>query len=223
MPPYQGGVMRKPKRDYWTERGFNSRQEWLNSRMEQYRKKTSKPCLHCAESCWGNRVYCSNKCTVLDGIEKTKSGCWEWIKSKNPAGYGIFKNLDDRTQKPGNKMRGMLAHRASYILHKGKIPDGKFVCHSCDNRACCNPDHLFLGSAKDNARDALRKGKLAVHNLTYRPPKGKSFNAKLTISDVEEIKRRISENHRVVEIAEDYFVTPQCIYSIKHGKTWREV
>jgi hypothetical protein len=215
--------MRKPKRDYWTERGFSSREEWLNWRNHQYRMKTSKLCLRCGESCWGNRVYCSNKCTILDSVEKNEKGCWEWKKFKNPSGYGIFTNLDDRSQNPGNKMRNVLAHRASYIMHKGEIPEGKFVCHTCDNRGCVNPDHLFIGTPKDNARDALRKGRLAVENLTYRPPKGKSFNAKLTIYDVKEIKRRISENHRVIEIAEDYFVAPQCIYYIKHGKTWREV
>lgn len=217
--PDQGGFMRMPKRDYWTERGFSSRQEWLDARTEKYRKTTSKKCLHCESTCWGNRVCCSNRCMVLDSVEINKDGCWEWTKGKNPAGYGIFKNLDDRNQKPGNKMRGLLAHRASYTMYKGEIPEGKFVCHTCDNRACCNPDHLFLGTPKDNARDALRKGRLAVENLTYRPPKGKSFNAKLE-SHIGEIRERIAKGERIVEIAESYEVTPQAIYSIKHGKTW---
>jgi hypothetical protein len=222
MTPYKGDFMRKPKRDYWTERGFASREEWCKSRMQKYREKTSKPCLNCGESCWGNRVYCSNKCTVLDSIEKKDNGCWEWVKYKNPAGYGYFKNLDDRTQNIGNRMRGILAHRVSYEIHKGEIPEGKFVCHRCDNRACCNPDHLWLGSPKDNARDALRKGRLAVENLTYRPPKGKSINAKLSREQVIEIKKRIEKNDRIIEIAEDYNVNPQCIYFIKNGKTWRD-
>lgn len=214
--------MRTPKRDYWTERGFSSREEWCQSRMQKYREKTSKPCLSCGESCWGNRVYCSNKCTVLDSIVKEENGCWEWIKGKNPAGYGVFKNLDERNQKPGNKMRAMLAHRASYILHKGEIPEGKFVCHSCDNRACCNPDHLWLGTHKENAVDALKKNRLYLNGLTYKLKKGgKSPSAKLE-PYLKDIRERIEKKERIAEIAESYGVTPQAIYSIRDGKTWRE-
>jgi Autographiviridae endonuclease len=221
IPPVLVGIMHTWKKDYWTERGFSSREEWLESRMKSYRKKTAKQCLKCGVSCWGNRVYCSNKCTILDGIEKNESGCWEWIKSKNPSGYGIFKNLDDRTQKSGNKMRGMLAHRASYIIYKGEIPPGKFVCHSCDNRGCVNPDHLWLGSPKDNARDALKKGKLHLEGLTYQLKKGCKSPASKLEPYISEIKKRIESGERIAEIAEIYEVTPQTIYSIKHGKTWK--
>lgn len=214
--------MRIPKRDYWTERGFSSRQEWLDVRTQKYREATSKKCLHCESLCWGNRVCCSNKCMVLDSIKICETGCWEWTKGKNPSGYGIFKNLDDRTQRPGNKMRSLLAHRASYIMHKGEIPADKFVCHSCDNRACVNPDHLWLGSHKDNARDALGKGRLYLKGLTYQLKKGgKSPAAKLE-RYLDEIRNRIASGERIAEIAESYEVTPQAIYSIKHGKTWRE-
>jgi len=217
----QGVFMRIPKRDYWTERGFSTRQKWLDYRMEIYRKKTSKPCLNCSCECWGNRVYCSNKCTVISSIEKKSNGCWEWIKAKNPSGYGIFKNLDDRNQSIGNKMRIILSHRASYIIHKGEIPKGKFVCHSCDNRSCCNPDHLWIGSPKDNARDALKKGRLHLDGLTFQLKKGcKSPAAKLE-SHISEIRKRIANSERIVEIAESYQVSPQAIYSIKHGKTWK--
>lgn len=222
ISPQQGDFMRKPKRDYWTERGFSSREEWCKSRMQKYREKTSKPCLNCCELCWGNRVYCSNKCTVLDSIQKKENGCWEWIKGKNPAGYGIFKNLDDRTQNLGNKMRSILAHRASYIMHKGEIPEGKFVCHTCDNRACCNPNHLFLGSSKDNVRDALKKNRLYLEGLTFRLPKGGKSPASKLEPFLNEIRTRILNNERIAEIAESYDVTPQAIYSIKHGKTWKE-
>ncbi len=215
--------MRIPKRDYWTERGFSSREEWLNSRMEKYREKTSKSCLKCQCSCWGNRVYCSNKCTVMDSIEEKENGCWEWKKGKNHSGYGIFKNLDDRNQKSGNKMRVILAHRASYIIHKGEIPEGKFVCHSCDNRACCNPDHLWVGTPKQNAVDALKKGRLSVENLTFRLTKGgKSPSSKLE-NHIPSIRERIEKNERIAEIAESYGVTAQAIYSIKNRKTWGDI
>ena len=81
-------------------------------------------------------------------VDKTY-GCWNWIAHKNPAGYGrITVNRKDYT-----------AHRMSWILHKGAIPGGLFVCHHCDNPACCNPNHLFIGTNRDNRRDSVKKGR----------------------------------------------------------------
>jgi len=213
--------MRMPKRDYWLERGFKSREEWLKSRMQQYRIKTSKPCLNCSESCWGNRMFCSNKCNILGNIKINKDGCWEWQKGKNQNGYGLAKDLDDRTQKKGNKQKTIATHRLSFIIFKGEIPEGLLVCHTCDNRSCCNPDHLWLGNHKSNARDALKKGRLAVENLNYRAKKGSpSNNAKLKDHEIIEIRKRIEKGDRIIEIAESYNVGYACIYNIKNGRTW---
>lgn len=81
--------------------------------------------------------------------------CWEWTgpKSGSRKGryYGYFKI---------NK-KNIKAHRFSYELHKGKIPETILVCHSCDNPGCCNPDHLFLGTHADNMRDCANKGRTA--------------------------------------------------------------
>jgi len=84
-------------------------------------------------------------------INKIEDGCWEWTAGlRGKTGYGAIK-VDGKV---------LDAHRLSYTLHKGEIPKGMYVCHSCDNRKCVNPDHLFLGSAKDNWQDAVDKGRI---------------------------------------------------------------
>lgn len=81
-------------------------------------------------------------------VQKTDT-CWIWTGAKQGHGYGCFR--------VGDKRIG--AHRYSYQIHNGDIPDGLFVCHTCDNMFCVNPEHLWLGTAKQNTSDMLRKGR----------------------------------------------------------------
>jgi len=94
------------------------------------------------------------ECRFWAKVAKTEDGCWNWTASKRHKGYGAFCYYRD----DGTLVQGR-AHRYSWEIHNGDIPDGMFVLHSCDNPACVNPDHLFLGTNQDNVDDMMRKGR----------------------------------------------------------------
>ncbi len=91
-------------------------------------------------------------------IEPT-SGCWLWTAGVNAMGYGFI----------GINQRPYLAHRVSWELHNGPIPNNTLVCHHCDNPPCANPNHLFLGTHQDNSDDKYRKNRAvnAQSKLTH--------------------------------------------------------
>jgi hypothetical protein len=88
----------------------------------------------------------------IDKVNKTDS-CWIWTGSKYRGGYGQFRRLVE------GKWKMAKTHRYSYEYFKGEIPKGHFICHTCDNPSCVNPEHLFSGTLKDNAKDMLMKGR----------------------------------------------------------------
>lgn len=90
---------------------------------------------------------------------KSKNECWEWRGSMLPTGYGQFSYS-------GTPRR---AHRISYLLTYGNFDSSKYVCHSCDNKKCVNPEHLFLGTQSDNLKDASNKNKLWMNKIKICP------------------------------------------------------
>lgn len=144
------------------------------------------------------------------------SGCWIFMGATNKAGYGIV----------GTGERGMpndRAHRITYRHFYGDIPKKMFVCHSCDVPSCCNPDHLFLGTPKDNTRDMMRKQR---NSLPPRNPHivGSAHpGAKLNEEQVQEIRNQYRHGVTQKEIAIQYGVARQTISKVVNHKRFKHV
>lgn len=136
-------------------------------------------------------------------VQKTPT-CWEWTGMRGTAGlrYGIVR-------RPHDGIKDEVAHRTSWRMHFGEIPDGMFVCHHCDNPLCVRPDHLFLGTQTDNMTDMARKERSAA--------------AKLTADDVREIRRRFANGESQSSIAADYPISRRSIGKVTQRIHWRHV
>ena len=131
--------------------------------------------------------------------------CWIWQGPMFKNGYGRL-YLNRKTSVP--------ASRAAMVLKHGHIDPKLEVCHKCDNRACVNPDHLFIGTTKDNAMDKAAKGR------THAMPGAANPNARLTEYDVKSI--RLS-GLRHAELAEKYSVSESLIRAIRKREVWKHV
>lgn len=140
-------------------------------------------------------------------VNKTTT-CWEWIGGFFNTGYGSFKNKGIK----------YLAHRFSWEYHNGSITNGLFVCHTCDNKKCVNPDHLFLGTAKDNTQDALKKGRMII------PKKEKGYISSKRSINAEKIpfikSKILNRSGTLHELAEELNIPHHILSDISCGKTY---
>lgn len=165
-----------------------------------------------------------NRTTIVDakkfwksfeGLEETE--CWEYKKMLTKAGYGriwVYPNT-------------VYAHRIAWILTHGAIPKGMLVCHHCDNPPCCNPNHLFLGTAKDNLQDAAAKGRTRHGPTLYGTAHPLS---KLTEEDVARIRKDYTpgipgkrSSTSIKGLAAQYNVAYSLIHRIVRGISWPAV
>jgi len=148
------------------------------------------------------------KKSIVDRFEEKftpepNSGCWLWEASRNHKGYGNFRMTHI-----------YLAHRASYALYKGAIPEGLCVLHKCDVPACVNPDHLFLGTHLDNAVDRMEKGRSQAGEHHVR--------AKLTKEAVTDIRSKYQRwKYTYQDLADEYGVSNSTIYNVVAGVNWK--
>lgn len=132
---------------------------------------------------------------------RTASGCLEWTAARSKAGYGQFRR-DGATA---------YVHRAVWEQANGPIPPRMSICHRCDNPACCELSHLFIGSHYENMQDMARKGR-SPGQIGDASPK-----AKLTRQQVEECRRRRANGEQVKRIAESVGLNPGAMSRVLRG------
>jgi hypothetical protein len=181
-----------------------------------------------------NMRYCSKDCRyyhrrsghrALESIRfwnkvQKSDGCWTWTGSLTVSGYGRLKFRGAYSQ----------AHRVSWTMEYGPIPKGLLVCHRCDNPPCCRPDHLFLGTKSDNAKDMVSKGRYmtATNNPATRAPDrvprgSRNSLARLTEDDVRRIRALPETYHCHARIGREFGVSPSTIIRIFRRESWKHV
>lgn len=149
------------------------------------------------------------KCPKQRILNNTKlihtSGCWEWQLGLNHFGYG----------KIGIHGRTKAAHRVAYEAFVGRIYDGMHVCHRCDNRKCCNPDHLFLGTPKENSLDMVRKKRSTFGSRHHK--------ASITEDTVKTIVALLGDGKSAPEISKTLGVNGQLVNRIRRAEVWSAV
>ncbi len=192
-------------------------------------KRITRDCKHCGkpfrplakEVKRGDGRFCSSKCSYASRtfslearfwpkVHKT-DGCWLWTGA-TLQGYG-------KIGAGGHKGRPLSAHRVSYEIHYGPIPEGMHVCHRCDNPSCVRPDHLFIGTPADNIADMFSKGR--------NPPRDnkgvRNGSAKLTAEKVVEIRRDRAAGVLLKDLARKHGVSLTTISGAARGRNWQHI
>lgn len=143
-----------------------------------------------------------------------QDGCWPWRDVPMPNGYGNF------WVKPAKYN----AHRVAFFLANGDFDPTKIIMHTCDNRRCCNPAHLKLGTHTDNMRDMFFKGRCYQSTHPETMARGsRTAGSKLKEEDIPVIRRLLAEGNTLTEVGKQYGVSKSSMYCLRKGKTWKHV
>ena len=160
-----------------------------------------------------NKIFETNKIIPDDTkrfhesyILASESDCWLWEKSLT-FGYG---NATWEGQ-------AIYAHRLSWIIHNGPIPEGMLVCHHCDVKNCVNPEHLFVGTQKDNMQDCAKKGRVKAFPSAEEHPL-----TPFKWSDIYEIRKLYRDGMSFNALSKKYRVCRSSITKICRNKSWKE-
>ena len=178
----------------------------------------------------GSIVSRKNLMTILERLLQRisvnhETGCWFWTGCCNRSGYGMI-TISSKLCKIVSYV-----HRVMWEEKFGKIPDGLYVCHHCDNPPCINPDHLFLGTHQDNMDDGKKKGRFASGERHYQFGHPERFfrgenngMSKLTEQDVRDIRRKFKVPGILLRhLAEEYKVHLRTIQNVVNYNTWKHV
>lgn len=165
----------------------------------------------CSKTCFGihrSLTHRSKPENFWARVDKTSNpnGCWDWLGPVNRTGYGkLTWNTKDT-----------VAHRVAWELANGRpVPDGMCVCHSCDRRICCRPDHLWTGSNVDNIADRTSKGR------SWHSDGELDGMAKLTWDKVNYIREQVAAGCVQRQLAKELSMSPAAICLVVNRKTWR--
>lgn len=152
-------------------------------------------------------------------IFEPNTGCWLWTAASDSSGYGMIRAGENYMSK---------AHRVSWRLYRGEIPQDMYVCHTCDTPSCVNPNHLFLGTHTDNMRDMASKGRSSGAGSLGMINGENNGQSKLTEEAVKDIRKRYRRGNRyhvgnTRELAHIYGIRPDYVFKIYSRKVWKHV
>lgn len=181
-------------------KGNPKKRTWANEYARKIGKVKQYLCETCNSLCYKKyaKAFCSDLCRFISYVE-IQDDCWLWIGPVNSKGYGKLCFRENKTD---------AAHRVSFKIFNGPIDEGLFVCHSCDAPACVNPDHLWLGTHKDNMMDMMEKER---------------HYSKLKPMDIFKIRKLWESGYTQQKIMELFEISSSQISNIVARRIWKSV
>lgn len=142
-----------------------------------------------------------------------RDACWPWLGCLGTGGYGVF----------WLRGRNHASHRVMWMLERGEIPAGMFVCHTCDNRRCCNPAHLWIGTSAENTADKVAKNRQARGAQTKPELRARGERQGLAVLTVALVRRIRRSGLTHAALARKLGVAVSNVRNVRTGFTWRHV